>query len=30
LDSGQCVERGTHDELIGYGKFYAKMWQAMS
>ena len=30
LDSGQCVERGTHDELIGYGKFYAKMWKAMS
>jgi ABC-type bacteriocin/lantibiotic exporter with double-glycine peptidase domain len=30
LDSGQCVERGTHDELLGYGKFYAKMWQAMS
>jgi len=30
LDSGQCVERGTHEELLGYGKFYAKMWQAMS
>lgn len=30
LDSGQCVERGTHDELLSYGKFYAKMWQALS
>ena len=30
LDNGQCVERGTHDELLGYNKFYAKMWSALS
>jgi len=30
MDSGQCVERGTHEELLSYGKFYAKMWKALS
>lgn len=30
LDNGQCVERGTHDELLGLNKFYAKMWSALS
>ena len=30
LDSGQCVERGTHDELLGLNKFYAKMWSVLS
>ena len=30
MQSGEIVERGTHEELLSYEKFYAKMWQAMS
>jgi ABC-type bacteriocin/lantibiotic exporter with double-glycine peptidase domain len=29
MDSGEIVERGTHDELLSYQKFYAKMWSAL-
>lgn len=28
MESGEVVERGTHQELISYRKFYAKMWSA--
>ncbi len=30
LDSGQIVETGTHDELVGLGGRYAAMWSAFS
>ena len=30
LDNGQCVEQGTHDELLKQGRYYAKMWNSLS
>lgn len=30
LDSGQCVEQGTHDELLRQDGYYAKMLNALS
>ena len=27
LDNGRIVERGTHDELVGRGEFYATLWE---
>lgn len=27
MQSGEIVERGTHEELLSYEKFYAKMWR---
>lgn len=30
LDGGQCVEQGTHEELLGQGRYYAKMWNVLS
>ena len=29
MESGEVVERGTHQELLSYEKFYAKMWNAL-
>ena len=29
MDSGEIVERGTHEELLSYEKYYAKMWKAL-
>jgi ATP-binding cassette, subfamily C, bacterial CydC len=28
LDHGQVAERGTHDQLIGAGGIYQRLWQA--
>lgn len=30
LESGEIVERGNHTKLLCNGKYYTKMWQAMS
>ena len=30
LDNGQCVEQGTHDELLKQGRYYTKMWNSLS
>jgi len=30
LDNGECVEKGTFNELLKNGRHFAKMWAALS
>ena len=30
LDDGRIVEQGTHQQLIGFGGLYAKLWERQS
>ena len=30
LDNGECVEKGTFNELLNNGRHFAKMWAALS
>lgn len=30
MESGEVVERGRHEKLLSNGKYYTRMWQAMS